>query len=644
MLWHHAPGHASPCVIRFALVALLAVVLSGGGLRASEDAAVVIAQDGVPRLPIVRGSVEAPVAELRTYLARIVGAEFSVVDATPSTVGLYVGINSDFPWLALADTVTLGTEGVLLQTRSGSVYLIGHRPLGVQHAVTTFLQRLGCRWFFPGDVWECIPQRTTIAGSWNERRQPSFVTQRRIWYGYGAYDPCRQDLERWQRRNRMGGPFPIQIGHTWHGLKPETDFKEHPEWFALVKGQRQSTKPCYSHPKVIEQAIESALAAAERGDKVITMTPPDGLGYCECQRCRSVAGVKDVFEDYGSMFGRRSDGTLVNVTSETVFRMVDQVAASVAERHPDTLVGCYAYSAYSHPPSFELHPNAYLQTTTAFRRTPLSLDEQLSAFGKRTSQLGVREYYSVYQWDWDYPHVGTLTPAQLRSDLRFFRSRGVTAVNAEASNNWAARGLGYYLASQLMWNVDADLKSLLRDFYVRAFGPGAYAMERYYVRWFGPDAGVLNSTDELPARQKFFDEGRHKLDTLRCAFADVDEAMRLVHDQPQYRDRVDQLRMYLHYLLLRTGVESAAADEDSAGILQAIRQETVFGGRLTYTNMIHARPLLGKAFLRRFQDFEDLLADRPETNAWRRIGSPPAHEEMDQLWSQDRATLAVQAH
>ena len=110
-------------------------------------------------------------------------------------------------------------------------------------------------------------------------------------------------------------------------------------------------------------------------------------------------------------------------------------------------------SAYSHPPSFELHPNAYVQTTTAYRRTPLSLDEQLSALGKVSSQLGVREYYSVYQWDWDYPHAGKLTPAQLRTGLRFFHDRGVTAVNAEASNNWAARGLGYYLASQLMWDI-----------------------------------------------------------------------------------------------------------------------------------------------------------------------------------------------
>jgi hypothetical protein len=641
MLCHRFPRHAAPRGIRFALAVLFPALLYGQGVIAGEETAVVVAQDNLPRLPIIRGSVEAPVVELKTYLDRVVGADFRIIDAAPSTAGLYVGLDSDFPWLTLADTKALGPEGVLLQTRGGSVYLIGHGPLGVQHAVTTYLQRLGCRWFFPGDAWECVPQRATIAGIWNERRRPSFPTQRRIWYGYGAYEPCRQDLEQWYRHNRLGGPLPIHIGHTWHGLKPQVEFEEHPEWFALVDGQRQPTKPCYSHPEVIERAIQSALAAAERGEKVITMTPPDGLGFCECERCRSVAGVVEVFEDYGSLFGRRSSAELVNVTSETVFRMVNRVAAAVAERHPDVLTGCYAYSAYSHPPSFELHPNAYVQTTTAYRRTPLSLAEQLSALGKVSSQLGVREYYSVYQWDWDYPHAGKLTPAQLRTGLRFFHDRGVTAVNAEASNNWAARGLGYYLASQLMWDIDANVESLVRDFYIRAFGPAAKVMERYYVRWYGSDVGVLNPTAELPARRRFNDEGRHNLETLKRAYRDVDEAMRLVRDQPHYRDRVDHLRMYLHYLLLRTGVESAAAAGDRQEILKAIGRETVFGGRLTYTNMIHSRPLLGKAFLRRFRDFEDLLTDLSETNEWRRIGLPPDHAELNRIWSQDRAQLGI---
>ena len=179
-------------------------------------------------------------------------------------------------------------------------------------------------------------------------------------------------------------------------------------------------------------AEETALAQAAKGRGMISMTPPDGLGYCECRRCLTVFDGAEPFREHRSLFARRADGALVNVTSETVFAMVNQIAAAVAEKHPETLVGCYAYSAYSHPPSFRFHPNVYLQTTTAFRRTPIPLAEQLGAFGEKTEQLGIREYYSVYQWDWDYPDPGKVVPSQLGEDLAFFHGKGITAVNAEA--------------------------------------------------------------------------------------------------------------------------------------------------------------------------------------------------------------------
>ncbi len=607
-----------------------------------RETPVVLVKDGGALVPIVRGTVAEPVNELKVYLDRISGADFQIVEPSSGLAGLYVGLSSDFPDLNENDVIS--AEGFRIRTDRHSVYLLGVDPRGVQHAVSTFLQRLGCRWFFPGQAWEVIPAQPTIAGSWNETQVPSFPTQRRIWYGYGAYRPCKDDWETWNRHNCMGSPIEIGIGHTWHGLRAEKEFEYHPEWFALTDGKRQPTKPCYSHPQVIERAIESALAQAAAGKQMISMTPPDGLGYCECERCLEVCRGGDPFEDHATQFARRPDGTLISVTSENVFQLVNRVAAAVAKEYPRTLIGCYAYSAYSHPPSFDLHPNVYLQTTTAYRRTPISLDEQLAEFGRKTKQLGIREYYSVYQWDWDNPDPGKLTPTQLQADLRRFQRSGVTAINAEASNNWAPRGLGYYLAAHLMWNVDADVDALVRDFYTKAFGPAARAVERYYVRWYGPEVAVLDEQLKGSAQQPtFVEKGVHNLSVLADAFGDLDEAARLVRDQPACRDRVDHLRMYLHYLFLRSQLASAAKAGNGAAILQAIEAETTFGARLTYTNMIHTRPLLGKAFLRRFRKYEDLLESVPDARqsnkGWRQIGQPPTHEELEQLWRQDRVAL-----
>jgi hypothetical protein len=588
-----------------------------------------LVRDGKALLPIVEGSVAAPVRDLRAVLREMSGADFETARAGP---GLHVGLFADFG-LPAED---VGAEGFVLRSDARSVFLLAKEPSGVQHAVSTFLQRLGCRWFFPGKTWTVIPRRTAIAGSWSERQVPSFPAQRLLWYGFGGCKTSLDELEDWKRHNRMGGPVAVGIGHTWHGLDPEKDFAAHPEWFALVGGKRQASKPCYSHPDVVARAVEHALREAASGKAMVSMTPPDGLGYCECGRCRSVFQGGAPFQAHSTAFAKRPDGVLVNATSETLFRMVNEVAQAVAAKHPQTLVGCYAYSAYSHPPSFPLHANVFVQTTTAFRRTPLSLDEQLRTWGERAGQVGIREYWSVYPWDWDGPHPTAVDPLRLQKTLRSFRENKVTSVNAEACNNWGPRGLGYYVGARLLWDADADVRAIVRDFHEQAFGPAAEAMRRYYARWYAPLEARAGG--ELDDRKP---DALAKAD-LAGAWGDLDEAARLVRDLPGPRERVDQLRMYLHYLALRLRLDEAKGD---AAILEAIRAETVFGGRLASTNMIHARPLLGKAFLRRFKKHEKLLAGVPEAQegkgGWRQVGEPPGRDELDRLWADDRAFLGV---
>src|SRR5205823_6625834 len=150
---------------------------------------------------------------------------------------------------------------------------------------------------------------------------------------------------------------------------------------------------------------------------------------------------------------------------------------------------------------------------------------------------------------------GDLMLPRLVNDLRFYQKSNVQSVNGESSCNWGPRGLGYYLAARLMWNVREDPKALIADFYDKAFGPAALPMERYYVRWWGPYAAVrtkpttARSTTAAPAAKTVGDElaaeqgtpeefGR---ETLTAAYRDLDAAAILVKDRPEYRARVDQL-------------------------------------------------------------------------------------------------------
>jgi len=622
------------------------LAIAVGVVRAPAQEPVTLVGDGLAPLPIVAPGHAGAADELERYLERISGADFVRADAAqPGGGAIYLGLFADFPALDQDAARALGSEGFILRSNAAtrSLYLVANGPAGLRHAVATFLHHLGCRWFFPGSTWEVIPSRKTIRGSWDERGAPSFRTQRKIWYGFGAYGPEKEALEAWEGHNRMGGPVAVQIGHTWHGIEPERDFAAHPEWFALLDGRRQATKPCYSHPEVTARAIGSALQQAERGSTMISMSPPDGLGYCECERCRAVFQGAEPVREHGTLFAQRPDGRTVNITSETLFAFVNRVATAVAEKYPQVQIGCYAYSAYSHPPSFKLHPNVYLQTTTSFRRTPLGLKQQIEEFGALTSQVGIRDYYSVFQFDWDFPDPGKVTPRQLQADLRFYRSHGVTAINAEASCNWAPRGLSYYVAAQLMWDVDADVAALVRDFYDKAFGPAAAPMQRYYVRWYGDEVAALPAAGELPQKGHLVAAGAIDVAVLAAAYQDLDAASKLVSGSPDHRARVDQLRLYLHYLVLRWQLGEAERGGDQQAVLDAIRAETIFGGRLTRSGMIHARALVGKAFPRRFSKHAAILEKVPDASqsgaGWRQVGEPPTREELQQLWEADRALL-----
>ena len=105
------------------------------------------------------------------------------------------------------------------------------------------------------------------------------------------------------------------------------------------------------------------------------------------------------------------------------------------------------------------------------------------------------------------------------------------------------------------------------------------------------------------------------------------------------------MRMYVYYLLLRNKVSEAGATKDSAAIVDAIKNETMFGARLTNTNMIHTKPLLGKAFMRLFKDYEPVLKNIPESQesekGWRKPGETVTPAELEKLWSEGKKYLGV---
>ena len=591
-----------------------AMVIGLAPFSFSRAAGLVLADNGRASVPVVISAhaadpTKAVAAELADYLSQISGAKFEVQSGDASR-GIVLGTLTEFPDAALNDALAIrntydGREAFAILTEKDRVRLIGATELGVSHAAFALLEHLGCRWFFPAKEWEVVPRRSQISVSLNVTDRPRILA-RRIWYGYGPFPDdkkhphgasCGKDYESWARHNRMASSFRVTAGHAWQNiiLTNKKIFAEHPEYLALVKGERKGEQLCVSNPEVRKLAVQWALDQLEKNPdrEMVSMECSDGDGQCECGNCAKLGSV-----------------------SNRVFGLANEVGKAVGTKFPGKMVGCLAYNQHSEPPDFPLEPNLYVQLTAGFIRGPYAFDQLADMWPKKCRNMGFYEYFSVWLWDFDkLPGGKGANIPRIRESVQRYAKLGATSMDAESGNNWGVHGLGYYIANKLMWNPDADVDALLADFFERAFGPAAAPVRRYYERW-APEKSPLMS--------------RGLVGEL---FSDLDEATRLAQGRADVIARLDHLKHYLRYNHLRWLLDH---EKDKAKQKQLSVDVLALGYRTRYEYMNHwnamQTSLAGKAakdfnepsWARNSKEPKPWINDAPvtreETDAWFREG------------------------
>lgn len=611
------------------------------------------------------------VEDLRFYLGKLSGAEFqvTVIPAYPEKpeAAIYVGRAAD---LKFNGVDRAKQQYGLRTTPEGQLLIAGGDDRGVSHGIYALLGDLGCRWFMPGELWTVLPEaKGTLEIAVDRIGGPDFFDQRSVWPGSGVQTPTtRKELQSWERRNGMAQPFAMRVSHSWIGLDPQKDFEPHPEWFALVEGKRQPSKPCYSHPEVIAKAKQYALDHFDKNPEaeMVSVSAPDGLGFCTCDLCKAQARVKELKPGgpgilAGVLFGENDQGQNVSIASETIFNMANQVAKAVAAKYPGKRVGVMAYSAYAHPPSFGFEPNVYVEITNGFRRTPLSLDEQVKAIGQKSINPGVYEYYDVEQWSWEHPGKAKAAKLdEMQKTTRFFYDAGVRSISGEMSNNFGPNGIGYYVLSRLLWNSKQEARQIEQEFYRDLFGPAADPIRHMYHRWEGNKTQPTTATvtSELGAeRQPGTDPA-----SLALAYQDLAEADKLIAGRQPYQDRVNRLKMYVHFLKLwiqpptrYDPVHPSSLDWAKAHESPAQRQRVEELGRWTHrlvdTHLVHwaySRYLVSGATAMgldtsTWEVFPVKMVvrsafDLPPTTLGQ-SGSIPTAQEIDDIFKKDLAEL-----
>ena len=439
--------------------------------------------------------------ELRKYGKEITGVDLPIVNEPkePTGYGIWLGQTrkAASAGFTLAEAA-LGRDGYAAVSDNRGLVAVGRQPLGTLFAVYNLVEReFGVRWCVPDELGEVVPKADTLSvGTFRREFKPSF-------------DYRWVESNDWSLKQRMNVQVdvegePVGVNWKWHFhtfailIPPEEYFDDHPEWFSLVGGKRQksnrehshSTQLCTTNPEVVDKLTQGLLETldADPTIEIITLSPNDGGGFCECDNCVALD------EPQRGWFARYSKRLTV---------LNQEIARRIGRRYPEVKIKIGAYAMYALPPEIEDYrpeENQLIQLCHIYfcHNHPIGSDkceadvtykpshnflpnqdfrELAKTWGPLTDNLFIYEYYSLGGWsktDMLWPMVHTM-----RHDIPWYRDLGARGFYTQVGP-WARAPLNYYIAAKLAWNADLDVDWLIDD-YCRAFFEDAADPMRAYL-------------------------------------------------------------------------------------------------------------------------------------------------------------------
>jgi hypothetical protein len=404
--------------------------------------------------------------ELQHFLGRMTGA-------TPPVAESATG-----PTIALKTSEEFGPEGFRLKTEGRNVMIEGGRQRGTLYGTYAFLEKLGCRWYAQDCTF--VPHvESLILPALDEVQKPAFE-YREVF----LTEACGRD---WAARNRLNGNFTeldastggkvayYPFGHSFYKLvPPEKYYALHPEYYALVGGQRRATNAqlCLSNPEVVRIAVGQVLRWAEEHPEatVFSVSQNDEDAWCECPACRRIE------QEEGAHSG-------------PILHFVNAIAAAVCRRYPDKCIDTFAYRYSERPPGkVRAHPNVRVRLAPicACQAHPYEQCHQnrfvmdhLRGWSRVTDKVYVWHYITDFnQYLAPFPNLD-----ELGHDLAMYRRHNVAGLFLQGARSKGGGGelaeLRAWMLARLLWNPQLDPRALIREFLGAWYGAAAPAMQQY---------------------------------------------------------------------------------------------------------------------------------------------------------------------
>lgn len=488
--------------------------------------------------------------ELARFLKQVTGANFPIVQTRrvefdpsiivgPGTAARRVAPDVDFE--------DLRPDGTVIETRSPHLVLAGDRPRGTLYAVYTFLEDVvGCRWWSPTASF--IPRvPTLVVEERHDRYVPPLEYREPFWWP--AFDPD------WAVRNKCNGMQPeldeargghityaAEFVHTFNLLvPPQEHFKDHPEWFSEIDGQRlggngERVQLCLTNENLKEFVAAKAVEwlKSHPDASIVSVSQNDWGGRCQCGPCRALE-------------------TLEGSPSGPLLHFVNDVAAKVATVFPDAAVDTLAYQYTRKPPRYVRPlPNVMVRLCSIECNfaEPLA-DGPSNASFREDFQGWSRICNRLYVWDYTTNFVHYLLPHPnlrvLGPNVRFFVDHGVKGVFEQGAYHGPGAEfaeLRSWVLAKLLWEPSRDPNQLIREFVTGYYGPAApFIMEYIEALHDQVEAsGSFLSIQASPAASYLTSDWITRAENL------LSRAEEAVRGDPEYLSRVQVARLPLRYV------------------------------------------------------------------------------------------------
>jgi|GEM_PF-1263974 len=523
----------------------------------SAETSIMITEDGRPKARIILSQTtpvtQFAVEELQSYVKKISGADLPVgAQSAAADIAIMLKIEPVDETLGI---LSAARDRFRIECRNSQVTIIGCSDRAVLYGVYAFLERLGCRWYYPVPEEEVIPHTATIRlqeMSFSEspalavrglyfvpvigadyklvRNYIDWMAKRRLNMflthpeSYGSEDG---DFIRWAQVSdrilpeikKRGIILNMDIHSALYYFPPTKYFAAHPDWFALVGGKRQPEQICYSNKQAIDVYATSIIAYVRLHPEVDVIgcwpMDTDADKYCECPEC---------------------------LDTDTILKAVNEVARRVKTVRPEIIIEHLAYVSRTVRPPEKVLPE---------RNVLVLLCEGKSKAWKawadvcnRAGSAGV--YYFVYAWADNYAQYGRtcLVPAHVRDRVKEAKISGLLGMAPLFLHtyNWWRSGFNIFLYSRFAWDVDADLNEILDDYYVNYYPGATNKMKRFFQLWFDK---IID-----PGPYAYGQLGPAENDTNKVAFAAAREALGKADamvSTPTITNRIARSRLYLDF-------------------------------------------------------------------------------------------------